>query len=205
MSFPGIESLSGSLFLSCGWKRSGKMSKLHSIHPENGLREIFCKKSYNPSSFWTLDKNFGMLAINCWQDQKNCTFVPTNIPNEKNFQFSLESNNFFSFTFELLVKKFKTLAEKHSTRLSKTSLYVSKRAVSWESLFWKIFSVQDFVCWGKLFPSFGRRFQKIFEIFILRVQRKKQRNFFSSLEFFSNFLAVWAIFCPLARRICRVY
>ena len=132
MSFSGLESFSGSLFLSCGWKRSGKMSKLHSIHPENGLREIFCIKSYNPSSFWTLDKNFGMLAINCWQDQKNCTFVPTNILNEKNFQFWLEVINFFFVHFWTSSEKIQDVRWKTFNKFVKTSFYVSKRAVSWE-------------------------------------------------------------------------
>ena len=47
MSFSVIESLIGSLFLSCGWKKRGKISKLHSIRPEKRFEErffILCKE-----------------------------------------------------------------------------------------------------------------------------------------------------------------
>ena len=104
---------------------------------------------------------------------------------------------FFSFTFELLVKKLKTLDEKHSTSLSKLHSTCPKEQFPENSFLWKPFRVQVFVCWWKLFPSFGRRFRKIFEIFILRVQRKKWRIFFLRWSFYltfsslSNFSAFW--------------
>ena len=118
---------------------------------------------------------------------------------KRNFQFLLEVSNFFFVHFWTSSEKIQDVRWKTFNKFVKTSFYVSKRAVPWESIFMDFFKVRVFVCWGKLLPSFGRRFHLSFEIFILRVQRKTLKNFFLRWSFLSNFFAVWAIFLPTGK------
>ena len=134
-----------------------------------------------------------MLSIICWQDHKNCTFVQINIPREKNFSVFNGSLKLFPFTFEHRVKNFKTLYEKTSTRLSKLHSTFPKEEFPENRFFYGKFLVFKFLsvernCFLLLAGVFSRVLK--FHPTILRVQREKRRNFFSSMVFFANLLAV---------------
>ena len=162
LSFPGIESLSGSLLLNFGRKKKWQDVKTAFLTSRKTVwGESFGKKKLQFFIILNIkQKKFSMLAINCWQGHKKCSFVQLNIPREKNFSIFIGSLwIFFPFTFEFLLKKFKTLDEKPSTNLSKLLSTCPKEQFPENSFLRKLLRVQIFVCLAKLFPSFGRSLQ----------------------------------------------